>query len=87
MANGPIGLGMLNLAWAERNGLADGQWLGYQWDNPEITAVEDCRYYVAVEADRFTPRGEVGRYRFSPMIVAEVAIRGYYEQMGRVPLL
>jgi AraC family transcriptional regulator len=64
------------LAWAERNGLADGQWLGYQWDNPEITALEDCRYYAAVEAEHFTPRGEVGRYRFPPMTVAEVAIRG-----------
>ena len=64
------------LSWAERNGLADGQWLGYQWDNPEITSLEDCRYYVALEAERFTPRGEVGRYRFPPMTVAEVAIRG-----------
>jgi AraC family transcriptional regulator len=64
------------LAWAERNGLADGQWLGYQWDNPEITSLEDCRYYAAVEAERFTPRGEVGRYQFPPMTVAEVPIRG-----------
>src|SRR5262245_54462976 len=64
------------LAWAERSGLADGQWLGYQWDNPEITSLEDCQYYVAVEAERFTARGEVGRYRFPPMTVAEVAIRG-----------
>jgi AraC family transcriptional regulator len=64
------------LAWAERSGLADGQWLGYQWDNPEITSLEDCRYYVAVEAARFTPRGEVGRYQFPPLTVAEVAIRG-----------
>jgi AraC family transcriptional regulator len=64
------------LAWAEQSGVADGQWLGYQWDNPEITSLEDCRYYVAVEAERFTPRGEVGRYRFAAMTVAEVAIRG-----------
>jgi len=64
------------LAWAERNGLANGQWLGYQWDNPEITSLEDCQYYVAVTAERFTPRGEVGRYRFPPMTVAEVTIRG-----------
>lgn len=64
------------LAWAERNGLADGQWLGYQWDNPEITSLQECRYYVAVEAERFTPSGEVGRYRFPPMSVAEVTIRG-----------
>jgi AraC family transcriptional regulator len=64
------------LAWAERNGLADGQWLGYQWDDPEITRLEDCRYYVAVEAERFTPEGEVFRHRFPPMVVAEVPIRG-----------
>ena len=64
------------LSWAERNGLANGQWLGYQWDNPEITSLEDCQYYVAVTAERFTPRGEVGRYRFPPMTVAEVTIRG-----------
>jgi AraC family transcriptional regulator len=64
------------LAWAERSGFANGQWLGYQWDNPEITSLENCRYYVAVEAEHFTPRGEVGRYQFPPMTVAEIAIRG-----------
>jgi AraC family transcriptional regulator len=64
------------VAWAERQGLADGQWLGYQWDNPEITALEDCRYYVAVEAERFTAKGDVGRFRFPPMTVADVEIRG-----------
>lgn len=36
-------------AWAERHSLAGGQWLGYQWDNPQITALKDCQYYVAVE--------------------------------------
>jgi AraC family transcriptional regulator len=64
------------VAWAERQGLANGQWLGYQWDNPEITALEDCRYHLAVEAERFTPKGEVGRFRFPTMIVAEIEIRG-----------
>ena len=64
------------IAWAERHSLADGQWLGYQWDNPEITSLEDCQYYVAVEAERFVPRGEIGRFRFPPMIVAQVEIRG-----------
>ena len=29
-----------------------------------------------VEAERFTPEGDVGRYRFPPMTVAQVAIRG-----------
>ena len=64
------------VSWAERQELASGQWLGYQWDNPEITSLDDCRYYVAVEAERFTAKGEVGRFRFTPMVVAEVEIRG-----------
>lgn len=64
------------IEWADRHALADGQWLGYQWDNPELTALDHCRYYVAVEADRFTPRGEIGRFRFPPMTVAEVEVRG-----------
>jgi AraC family transcriptional regulator len=77
--NGVIKAVKALLAWAERNGFADGQWLGYQWDDPEITALEDCRYYVAVEADRFNPKGEVVRYHFPPMTVAQVAIRGGIE--------
>jgi AraC family transcriptional regulator len=64
------------VAWAERNGVADGQWLGYQWENPEIVSLEDCAYYVAVEADRFVARGEIGRSRFAAMVVAEVEVRG-----------
>ncbi len=64
------------IAWAERNNLADGQWLGYQWDDPEVTSLEDCRYYVAVEAERFTPKGEVGRSHLPPMTVAQVTLRG-----------
>jgi AraC family transcriptional regulator len=67
------------VAWAERHGLAGGQWLGYQWENPEITPLEQCRYHVAVEADRFTPAGEIGRYRFGPMVVAQVEVRGGIE--------
>jgi AraC family transcriptional regulator len=64
------------VTWAERNRLAEGQWLGYQWDNPEITLLKDCRYFVAVEAERFAPKGEVGRCQFPPMAVAQLAIRG-----------
>lgn len=64
------------VAWAERHGFADGQWLGYQWDNPEITALEDCRYYVAVEAQAFVAKGEIGRFEFPSMLVAEVKICG-----------
>ena len=64
------------LAWAERHNLADGQWLGYQWENAEFVPLEQCLYHVAVEAERFTPSGEVGRFRFPPMVVAQVEIRG-----------
>jgi AraC family transcriptional regulator len=64
------------ITWAERHALADGQWLGYQWDNPEIARLDDCQYHVAVEAERFTPKGEIGRFRFPPMVVAQVEVRG-----------
>jgi AraC family transcriptional regulator len=64
------------MTWAERNSLSDGQWLGYQWDNPEITSLEDCQYHVAVEADGFVPRGEIGRFAFPRMTVAQVELRG-----------
>ncbi len=63
-------------AWAERRSLAHGQWLGYQWDNPEIVPLEMCQYHIAVEAERFDPGGEVGRFAFPPMTVAEVELRG-----------
>lgn len=64
------------ISWAEQNSLADGQWLGYQWDNPEITSLEDCQYYVAVESEPFNPRGEIGKFWFPPMVVAQVEVRG-----------
>lgn len=62
--------------WADRNARADAQWLGYQWDNPEITSLEDCQYHVAVETGEFIPKGEIGRFRFPAMLVAQVEIRG-----------
>jgi AraC family transcriptional regulator len=69
------------MRWADERGWGDGQWLGYQWENPEITPLEQCRYHVAVEipAGRqgsFDARGEVGRYRFPPMLVAQVDMDG-----------
>ena len=64
------------VAWAERQGLANGQWLGYQWDNPEITSLEDCRYHVAVEAERFTPEGRSRPVQVPADGRGEVEIRG-----------
>ncbi|MCH9688594.1 MAG: AraC family transcriptional regulator, partial [Deltaproteobacteria bacterium] len=36
-------------SWAEARGLGDGQWLGYQWDDPEIVALDKCRYDIGLE--------------------------------------
>lgn len=68
--------------WAERRGLADGQWLGYMWDNPEITAPAHCRYDVGLVLpdEVVLPRdGEIGRLEFPAMQVAEIEIRGGIE--------
>ncbi len=67
------------VAWAEGRSLADGKWLGYQWENPEITPLKDCHYYVAVEAEGIEAHGEIGRYDFPPMTVAQVEVRGDIE--------
>lgn len=64
------------LEWAEKQGVADGQWLGYMWDDPTVVALRDCRYDIAVEVDRIQVSGEVGRFDFPEMRVAQVEIRG-----------
>ncbi len=67
------------LAWAITRGLADGQWLGYMWEEPEIVALKDCRYDVALVVDDVEPDGEIGRFEFPPMRVAEVVLSGDIE--------
>jgi AraC family transcriptional regulator len=64
------------VAWATARGLAGGQWLGYMWEDPEIVALKDCRYDVAVVVGDVQPAGEIGRFDFPAMRVAEVEIRG-----------
>lgn len=64
------------IAWAEERGFADGQWLGYMWDDPEIVELKDCRYDVGLEVPDVVPQGEIGRIDFPPMQVAEIEIRG-----------
>jgi AraC family transcriptional regulator len=64
------------MQWAERHDLVDGQWLGYMWDNPEITAHQNCRYDVGLVVPEKTPRGKVSRIEFPAMQVAEIEIRG-----------
>jgi len=62
--------------WATRRRLEGGQWLGYQWERPDITPLPRCVYHVAVVADGFSPIGDVGRYRFPPMTVAQIDLSG-----------
>ena len=64
------------LAWARREGIADGQWLGYMWDDPDIVASKDCRYDIGLVVDSVRPTGEIGRIEFPAMTVAALEIRG-----------
>ncbi len=64
------------LSWATERELADGQWLGYMWEEPEIVALADCRYDVALVVDDVQPAGEIGRFEFPQMRVAEVVVSG-----------
>lgn len=65
------------IAWAEARGLADGQWLGYQWDDPEIVPLEKIRYDVGLEVpDATVADGEVSLTTFQSCLVAEVEIIG-----------
>jgi AraC family transcriptional regulator len=62
--------------WAEVRGLAEGQWLGYMWDDPEIVARQHCRYDVGLVVPTVTLEGDIGRIDFPAMQVAEVEIHG-----------
>jgi AraC family transcriptional regulator len=65
------------LTWAEARGLADGQWLGYQWDDPEIVALDKIRYDIGLEVPGTTlADGEVSITTFPPFTVAEIDIAG-----------
>ena len=65
------------VAWARDRDLADGQWLGYMWEDPEIVDMEQCRYDVGVEVPAdFEERGEVGMMDFPAMKVAEIEMSG-----------
>ena len=65
------------VAWAQARGLADGQWLGYMWEDPDIVALERCRYDIGLEVpDAFQPEPGVGAIDLPAMTVAEVDIAG-----------
>ena len=68
------------LAWAEARGLADGQWLGYQWEDPEIVPLEKCRYDVGVEVPgNVRADGTVSINTFPRCLIAEIEIKGSIE--------
>jgi len=68
------------LAWAEARGLADGQWLGYQWEDPEVVPLEKCRYDIGVEVPAATcAEGEVSITTFAATLAAEIALAGSVE--------
>ncbi len=65
------------MAWAKARGLAGGQWLGYQWDDPEIVALDLCRYDVGLEIPAAARvDGDVSVTSFPAMKVAEIDIAG-----------
>lgn len=68
------------VAWARERGLAGGQWLGYQWDDPEIVPLKLCRYDLGVEVPEDARLGGgVSEARFPAMQVAEIEIAGPVE--------
>lgn len=70
------------VAWAKERGLAQGQWLGYMWEEPELVPLEKCRYDVGLEVPEGVDLGEgegVSEQRFPPMKVAEVELKGSLE--------
>ncbi|MEM6990245.1 MAG: AraC family transcriptional regulator [Myxococcota bacterium] len=72
------------IAWAESRGLADGQWLGYQWDDPEIVALEKCRYDVGVEVpESVIAQGDVCVQDFPAMTIAELELAGGLDLASR----
>ena len=42
------------LVWARERGLDGGQWLGYQWDDPEIVPLDRCRCTTSASLSRTT---------------------------------
>jgi AraC family transcriptional regulator len=65
---------------AEARGLADNQWLGYQWEDPEIVPLDNCRYDVAVEVPAGVNADRIASINiFPPCLAAEVEIKGDIE--------
>ena len=65
------------VGWARERGLAGGQWLGFQWDDPEIVPLAQCRYDVGLEVPASAAVDDsVSVIDFPAMTLAEVEIAG-----------
>lgn len=73
---GPMDAYRRLLSWAEARGLADAPWLGYMWDDPDVVALEDCRYDAGLVIGADDPTDGVSVIDFPAMRVAEVRISG-----------
>lgn len=63
--------------WAERHHVADGDWYGYTWEDPDLVPLELCRYDVAVEVPTdVTLDASVSALELPEVTVAEVEVRG-----------
>lgn len=66
--------------WAKERGLEHGQWLGYQWEDPEIVPLEKCRYDVGLEIpDSADVDEDISVTEFDAMTVAELEMKGSIE--------
>lgn len=67
-----------HMRWALAHQVLDCPWLGYMWEDPEVTDLEVCRYDVAVivPEDMRWNEVEVGSFSFPAMTVASVELRG-----------
>jgi AraC family transcriptional regulator len=69
------------VAWAEARGLDGGQWLGYQWEDPETVPLEQCRYDVAVQVpSHVTAQDDIGTADFPALTLAEIDVSGPIER-------
>ncbi|MFC0681888.1 GyrI-like domain-containing protein [Lysobacter korlensis] len=65
------------LGWARERNLTGAAWLGIQWDDPEVVALDDCRYDVAVVVSPGLRIDDgVSEATLPPMLAAAVAIAG-----------
>lgn len=65
------------ISWARERGLETGQWLGYMWEDPDVTDLDQCRYDVGVTVLPSVKEDEVvSVVSLAPMKVASVEVSG-----------